>query len=56
MVEPKNLAISCGRDKVVILWSLETGDKIKTIPVSDAVEGMGLASPDSLQVSVFLTL
>jgi hypothetical protein len=53
LVETKELAVSCGRDKVVILWSLDTGEKIKIIPVSKEVEGMCLASPDNLQVCVF---
>jgi hypothetical protein len=44
------MALSCGRDKVVILWSLDSGDKMKTVPVTDSVEGMGLASTDKLQV------
>jgi hypothetical protein len=52
-VETKDLAVSCGRDKVVILWSLDTGEKIKIIPVSKEVEGMCLASPDNLQVCAF---
>jgi hypothetical protein len=55
-VETKDLAISCGRDKVVILWSLDTGEKIKIIPVSKEVEGMCLASPDNLQVCAFFVI
>ena len=51
VVEEKNWGISCGRDKVVIVWSLATGDKVKTVPVSESVEGMCLASADKLQVS-----
>eukprot|EP00088_Acartia_fossae_P063260 TRINITY_DN76_c0_g2_i1.p1 TRINITY_DN76_c0_g2~~TRINITY_DN76_c0_g2_i1.p1 ORF type:complete len:663 (-),score=82.73 TRINITY_DN76_c0_g2_i1:81-1784(-) len=32
--------ISAGRDKVVIIWNLKTGEKMKTIPVSGSVEGL----------------
>jgi hypothetical protein len=56
LVETKELAISCGRDKVVILWSLDTGEKIKIVPVSKEVEGMCLASPDNLQVCPFFVI
>ena len=50
VIESSNQAVSCGRDKVVILWSLETGDKLKTVPVLESVEGMCLVSQDTLQV------
>jgi len=40
VLESENQLISTGRDKVVILWDLETGDKIKTVPVSGSVEGL----------------
>jgi len=35
-------AVSCGRDKVVILWNLEDHSRVKTVPVFDSMEGIAL--------------
>lgn len=34
--------LSAGRDNVAILWDLRSYKKITTIPVFEAIEGMGL--------------
>jgi hypothetical protein len=47
VLEDRSLAVSSGRDKVVIVWSLDTGLKIKTVPVGESVEGLCLAAADT---------
>jgi len=36
----KDELISVGRDKVIIIWDLKNGEKLRTIPASGAVEGL----------------
>jgi hypothetical protein len=35
-----SLKYSCGRDKVVILWDLETRKQLKTVALYDCIESM----------------
>ncbi|XP_014672367.1 PREDICTED: transducin beta-like protein 3 [Priapulus caudatus] len=37
-----NTLLSCGRDKVVILWNLKTSKMLKTVPVYETLEGVVL--------------
>ncbi|KAL1130515.1 hypothetical protein AAG570_011761 [Ranatra chinensis] len=41
--------ISCGRDKVLILWDFETGKQIKILPLYESVEALALL-PEKLTV------
>lgn len=34
--------VSCGRDKVVILWNIEQTAPLKTVPVFEAVEALAI--------------
>ncbi|KAI9103198.1 WD40-repeat-containing domain protein [Phlyctochytrium arcticum] len=39
--------ISGGRDKVVNIWNMKTGEVAKTLPIFESVESVGLLSSDS---------
>ncbi|XP_057308585.1 transducin beta-like protein 3 [Hydractinia symbiolongicarpus] len=48
--------ISCGRDKVVIIWDLSQRKQVKTIPVFECIEGMVIVpKKHHLEKEYFLT-
>ena len=54
-ITENNLLLSTSRDKTVILWSLLTGEEIKTIVVYEAIESI-LQLPPSFYPSLGITL
>jgi U3 small nucleolar RNA-associated protein 13 len=33
-------SFSCGRDRVIILWNLQSGTTVRTLPVFESLEGL----------------
>ncbi|PNF27952.1 Transducin beta-like protein 3, partial [Cryptotermes secundus] len=43
--EDTNQLLSCGRDRVIILWDLPSGTTVRTLPVFEGLEGLVLLPP-----------